>query len=74
MRHPVRLPSAPIPMTACACLGKTFEEIAAGLADPSAPATETLETCGAGVTCTACRQDLILYLATRGLATAQPRP
>lgn len=55
------------PMTACACAGMSFEEIAQKIKDSKQGWQSVCKKLGCGVTCTACVPDLKAYLRERNL-------
>ncbi|HQQ76283.1 MAG TPA: (2Fe-2S)-binding protein [Thermoanaerobaculia bacterium] len=63
--RPRLLPDAAVPplMTACACTGRTFEEVERRMHRERLSAVEAERLTGCGSLCTACLPDLRAYLA-----------
>jgi hypothetical protein len=59
---PAPHPPGPAPMTACACTGRTFEDVAVRVLRDGLTAAEAEGLTGCGSICTACIPDLRSYL------------
>lgn len=64
----------PPPMTACACAGMSFEEIARRIKESKLGRQAVCKQLGCGVTCTACVPDLKAYLKGRNVLKKGKNP